>query len=48
MNKVIIDARTGETTIVEVPDEEMPIMEPQPPTIEDRVDALEDALLFII
>lgn len=49
MRQLIFNAQTGETTIVEVPDEEMP-QEPivQPPTAEERIQALEDALLALM
>lgn len=42
MKQINFDVMTGETTIVEVPDVEMPIIEETPtPTIESRLDAME-------
>jgi len=42
MKHIIYDAQTGKTTITEVPDEEMPVIEEtSAPTVEDRITALE-------
>jgi hypothetical protein len=46
---LIYDAQTKETTTVDMPYIEMPVVDiPQEPTEADRLDALEDAMLFII
>jgi hypothetical protein len=46
---IIYDAKTGETTIVDMPEEEIEIPEVEPlPTTEERLEALEQALLEVI
>lgn len=49
MKQIIFDAHTGETTITEVPNEEMSVVEEiQPPTAEERLQALEQAMLELV
>jgi len=49
MKHIIFDAQTGETTFIEVQDEEMPI-EPGEPSqsLEDRVNALESTTAEVV
>lgn len=47
MKNIIYDAQTGETTIIEVPDIDMPAV-PETPTIEKRVTLTQDAVDFVL
>lgn len=50
MKQLIYNAQTGETTIVDVPDEEVPNIEevPQPQSLEDRVNTLEETTAEVV
>lgn len=50
MKRIIFDAQTGETTIIVVPDEEMPVVPVIEPVanLEDRVIALEGTTTEIV
>lgn len=48
MKQIVYNAQTKEATLIDVPDIVEQPMTPQEPTEAERLDALEDAMLFII